>query len=696
MDIATEAPELSDAIDRVFASYGDTSTHNQVLVQPMVKNVAVSGVVLTRDLDTGGPYIVIDYDNFSGRTDSVTSGGESKIMLVHRAHSNAVKSPRFAKLLCIVAEMEEITGSSELDIEFCISDAGDIFVLQVRPLAASRQWLKISDSQIDLALDDIRNQVRTLAAPRAGLSGATTVFGEMPDWNPAEIIGTAPRPLAFSLYRYLITDSIWARARAEMGYRYVDAPLLIDFHGRPFVDVRLSLNSLLPDTLEPSLANKIVDSQIALLTADRGLHDKLEFEIAITCRDFCFETASQRLLDGGLNITEVGHFETALGALTKTLLESGRDRIEQQISTSKPLVDIEPVETSGGIDAVFELLNMTKELGTLPFAKLAREGFIGVSLLKSLVGRGALKEEDSHRFMRSVRTVSSNFVSDLERTASGDMEMSFLLQRYGHLRPGTYDVLSPRYDERPHIFFSNIAETTRSGLEEAAFNLSPRQTRAISRLLREAGYELEPDQLMAFIELAIKGREQSKFVFTRALSNALAGLTAWCEDFGLSREDLSFLPIDALSGIPDLRKLQDCVAKEKQRHQITRAIRLPHLIVEPSDIDVVRLPLWQPNFITRHAVTAHAVSIEPGAVPDLSGKIVVIENADPGYDWIFAHNIAGLITEFGGTNSHMAIRCAEFGLPAAIGCGEQLFGTLSKAGIIELNCAARIVRPLEH
>ena len=37
--------------------------------------------------------------------------------------------------------------------------------------------------------------------------------------------------------------------------------------------------------------------------------------------------------------------------------------------------------------------------------------------------------------------------------------------------------------------------------------------------------------------------------------------------------------------------------------------------------------------------------------------IVLIENADPGYDWIFSKNIKGLITKNGGINSHMSIRC---------------------------------------
>ena len=35
-----------------------------------------------------------------------------------------------------------------------------------------------------------------------------------------------------------------------------------------------------------------------------------------------------------------------------------------------------------------------------------------------------------------------------------------------------------------------------------------------------------------------------------------------------------------------------------------------------------------------------------------------IENADPGYDFLLV-KMKGLITKYGGLNSHMAIRCSE-------------------------------------
>ena len=110
-NVIPAAYSIENAIEAVFKSYNTTSKYDEVLVQPMVKNVAISGVVLTRDLDNGAPYIVINYDDFSGRTDTVTGGSESKTILVRRAKPNALNSPRFLKLLKLIHELENITNT---------------------------------------------------------------------------------------------------------------------------------------------------------------------------------------------------------------------------------------------------------------------------------------------------------------------------------------------------------------------------------------------------------------------------------------------------------------------------------------------------------------------------------------------------------------------------------------------------------
>ena len=70
---------IAEAVERVIASYGELSAPQEILVQKMVEDVAISGVILSRDLDTGGPYYVLNYDDFSGRTDTVTVAARAKL-----------------------------------------------------------------------------------------------------------------------------------------------------------------------------------------------------------------------------------------------------------------------------------------------------------------------------------------------------------------------------------------------------------------------------------------------------------------------------------------------------------------------------------------------------------------------------------------------------------------------------------------
>lgn len=73
-------------------------------------------------------------------------------------------------------------------------------------------------------------------------------------------------------------------------------------------------------------------------------------------------------------------------------------------------------------------------------------------------------------------------------------------------------------------------------------------------------------------------------------------------------------------------------------------------------------------------------------------NIVLIESADPGYDWIFSRGIKGFITMYGGANSHMAVRAGELGIPAAVGVGKTCFEQLKCAQFIELDTQTKIIR----
>jgi phosphohistidine swiveling domain-containing protein len=129
----------------------------------------------------------------------------------------------------------------------------------------------------------------------------------------------------------------------------------------------------------------------------------------------------------------------------------------------------------------------------------------------------------------------------------------------------------------------------------------------------------------------------------------------------------------------------------RRRHELARKLVLPPVLVKPADVFGFHVPPCQPNFITQLRITAPTASLsDPPA--SLAERIVFVPSADPGFDWIFSRGISGFVTQFGGVNSHMAIRAGELGLPAVIGAGETLYRQWSAASRVCLDCANRQVQ----
>jgi len=523
----------------------------------------------------------------------------------------------------------------------------------------------------------------------------------MPDWNPAEMMGRAPRALSFSLYRRLITDGAWRTARETMGYAVpVGQPLMVSLAGQPFIDTRLSFHSYLPASLPPAIANKLVDTWLERLREQPELHDKVEFDVAITAFTFDLEEKVAKLA-GCLDANERNIFRKALLDLTKPLLQGGGEgSIEAALARVERLAALELPEPASGPAGLFRLIEECIRYGTVPFAILARHGFIARSLLLSLVRRGVLDDEAAARLQGGVRTVAGELLEHMHALQQGELSRTDFMRRYGHLRPGTYDILSPRYDQMETFGPTSMAPQVDCEKAEP-FQLSAQQRRAVDELLKAASMEgIGSDGLLTYISAAIAGREYGKFVFTRSVSAMLELIAAFGESHGLSREEMSHVPLEALleigvesgGGRSVEERLREIAEANAERHALTSAIRLPQVLFDEAGVHVVPFQVSQPNFITNRQVSADAVYLGlHQTAPELSGRIVLIENADPGYDWIFAQSIAGLVTKYGGANSHMAIRCAEFGIPAAIGCGEQRFDMLLKARHISLDCAVGLI-----
>lgn len=708
LDVAPQPAAIAEAVERVLTSYRIPNDDNQVLVQAMLTDVRMSGVVMTRTHAVGAPWYVVNFDDRSHRTDTVTGGADARTVFLHRDATLPQSGgfpPDLAAVLTTVRRIEELVGHDSLDIEFAVTPDARVHVLQVRPIAVDRAKANIDDDAIRRTLAASSRLIEARSPTPIHLVGATTRYSVMADWNPAEIIGTKPKPLAFSLYRYLITDDVWARQRAEYGYRDVrPCPLLVDLGGHPYVDVRATFCSFIPAALSDALATRLVDRAIAALAAHPHRHDKVEFDVLFTCLTPDFpELAAERLQAHGFdaadiarladalgNITRAGVARTAADAANATSLDQRFGRLLADTATGVP-----------PLDRAFLLLDLVRREATLTFAHLARSAFVATSLLRSLVAVGALSSHEQGLFLGSVETVLGRMRTDAERVGRGEMAWPDLIDRYGHLRPGTYDITSPCYAAAAELYLGPVVANSATGSPgeghaPAPFHWQPSTADAITSALARSGLDLDAAGFDAFARAAIAGREEGKFVFTKGLSAALESIAAWGQTVGLDRDDLSYLQITDILHCRDATIDPDSYLRARaeegrDRYLITQGLCLPGQIADPADLVCFEQESAEPNFVTQRTAEGPVVVRDLSPDLDVTGRIVLIPNADPGYDWLLARDLGGLVTMFGGANSHMAVRAAELALPAAIGVGDRLYGQIETAHVLRLDCASRTI-----
>ncbi|MBL6735444.1 MAG: hypothetical protein ISP86_06180, partial [Shewanellaceae bacterium] len=693
--------ELHQAIQTVMDSYGEAQQdHDQVLIQSCLQDVSMSGVVFTCTLESGAPYYRFNFDDKTGSTESVTTGVQLDLrtVLVSKLQPQALKqtAPELQPVLDAVQELEQLLAFDKLDIEFAVDQQGQVHIFQVRPVVVNHESYDINIEQIQQSIEQDVIRFHGLQPKRADISGDKTLFANMPDWNPAEIIGTKPKPLAFSLYQQLITNRIWAQQRAEYGYRDVRPyPLICSFSGQPYVDVRASFNSFLPAMLPQDTADRLVNAYLNLLSDQPHLHDKVEFDVVLTVwTPDLMTTAQHRLFPYGVTQQDLVLLEQGLKQITCSALT----RLESDIASVQSLKsrrDAISQSQCATIDKIYALLDDCKRFGTLAFAHAARAGFVASTILNYLVQSGALTASRRLQFLSSFDTVAGEFERDKAAVLSSTMTREELVQKYGHLRPGTYDVTAQAYWEDPekYLFPKEMKSVPEPSI---CFAFSNDERFAMHSFLEQLNSAVDVDQFIQYLIHATQERERVKFEFTKNLSLALDYAVILGQEWGLSRDQMAFMTYSDIErlklGMMDRAELCCSLEKRANRYLVSKVIELPALIDDETQFYSYERCTSQPNFLGVQNVVADLVLLADKNPVDLSGKIVLIQQADPGYDWLFGENIAGLITQYGGANSHMAIRAAEMGLPAAIGVGEKLYDTLLIATSLELDCLGQTIR----
>lgn len=690
-----------DAVQAVIASFDDDNELNQILVQPMLQNVKMCGVAFTLDPNSLGNYYVINYDT-SGSTSVVTSGNGqgNRLLYVFKGEKIKETGDEIDGLCMALRELEELFGQNNLDVEFAVDDDGELYIFQVRTLCINGQEADMQQQQC--ALKRIDEKLRQSVGPKPYLCGDKTIYSVMTDWNPAEMIGVRPQKLALSLYREMITDRVWAYQRNNYGYRDLRSfPLMVDFGGLPYIDVRVSFNSFVPAELDEGISNKLVNYYLERLITEPAKHDKVEFDIVFSCYTLDIPERIRILKKYGFTEDEIQQITNALRNVTNRIIRSDtglwRKDYEKIRILEKRYRKIIGSDI-GEVEKIYWLLEDCKSYGTLPFAGLARGAFIAVQFLKSMVKKDIISQEDYQDFMNDVNTVSSNMNRDFL-----SMSRDIFMAKYGHLRPGTYDITSLRYDEAPDIYFDWTGTGSKKrtvGSSKRHFSLSLPQMHHLKDMLEESGLGSDILGLMDFIKTVIEGREYGKFIFTQNLSKVIQMIGDMGAEYGLEKTDCAYLDIRDIkslySSAEDVGKLlTKSIAEGKAAYELTKTLVLPPMLVNADEIWAFYYPDTEPNFITLKKASGETAVLDDSVnITDIGDKIVLISCADPGYDWIFSHHIRGFITMYGGANSHMAIRAGELGIPAVVGVGEKKYEMYRNARNLEIDAMAKTVRIL--
>jgi hypothetical protein len=680
--------ELKIKIKKVILSYKKNINSSEFFIQEMVKNIKVSGVILTRNLNNYAPCININY--YIGNDSSIVTSGKHGSKNIIYIENSAYKIKKFSKLINVINNIKKLNKikNIDLDIEFAIDKKKKIYILQVRKLVVPKNFINYPFDQKKLFFK-LEKKIKKQQKKHHDLIGGTTYFGVMPDWNPAEIIGIKPRPLALSLYKELITDHIWAQNRSIYGYKNLDQfHLMTTFYGTPYIDIRIDFNSWIPKNLPATLSKKIINKYLNVFKNKKYLHDKVEFEILFTCYSLSTEKKIDERLNQLINSKEKKILLDNLKKINLTAIH----KIDQDHLLMKELIKKQNLIKKSShyyLDKIYFLLEDCKKYGTLPFASLARCAFISTEILNSFVEEKIINNEERLKFLSTIKTISTEMRADLYKN-----KKSFL-KKYGHLRPGTYEITSINYRNNFSNYFNNY-HSFKNLQKTDYFEFTQNQKEKIDRFINKTKIYKNFDELINFIIKSIKYREYAKFVFTKSIDLVFENLEKFGSKYNLNKDNLSYIKINKIfdlhssfSNYESIKNLKKHILENKKEYNNNKLINLPEVITCGKDLFIQNKDQTKINFISNKSITGKIYEIKKLELCSNINGIVCIENADPGYDFLFSKNITGLITKYGGQNSHMAIRCAEINLPALIGVGEKMYDLIIKNKFIKIDCVLR-------
>jgi hypothetical protein len=692
LGVDNRSKSLRKAIAAVVSSYGKAGTpqdaQNRVIVQTFLENASTSGVM--KISDSPGSYVLVDYSHSFGRTDTVTSGRDAERVAI-APRQFAVPQPWSKLRECADIISLEFGGNNY--VEFALSNDKQVFVFQVRPVRGENSG---DHSSFECHTSSLRAALQNVQGG--------PVLSSMADWNPVEILGTRAKELDVSLYDRLIMDGAWLDGRASLGWNIPgNQKLMRTVSGKPYVDVETSFASLLPAGLSDHLIADLVNDRLDLLAKNPDRHDKIEFEVLWSAYPLDAGKLVTELRKRGFCESDINELLGGLKRVTRFVLENASRFYSEDLALSGRLQEARArfprsVDGLSPRDIAYSINHATRvcrEFGTIPFSRQARIAFVYKFLVEELKQAELISIGDHNRWYSKLNSISRRFRESIALAQSGQISSAEFLEEFGHLRPATYNLESLRYDESEEMRFATKRK------EEEETNAGIANIQELDELLRTLEVTLDQKRFWADATAAINAREEIKFRFSALLSDMLRLLAMVATRVGITKHQIRSLTLESIiEALSSSRDWEDAVLHfVKHSSRACEApkgnILLPEIIFTANDLLAVKKQRHRPTFVGKSNVKAPIIFVNEYSRRDptlLKGCVVLLETADPGYEWIFASEIAGVITAYGGAFSHIGVRCAELGVPAAIGCGDDVFRELVHGDHVELDVVENELR----
>ena len=651
---------VKKSVNSVFNSYPVINSDGRVIIQNFVPNIKSSGVITTRVLQNSAPYFCISLA-YSHNSDEVTAGTSNKLKNIY-IYKNVKKLEgkykKYQNLLNLINELIDYISYELLDIEFAIDESEQVFLLQVRPLLVDTDT---KDNKIEM-IKNIR-QFQQLQNKGENIYGSRALFSNMSDWNPAEMLGESPNNLAITLYKTFITNDSWHKQRKEFGYRgEIESELMFYFGNKCYIDVRASLNSFLPKSLTKEDCEKIIDYQLNALLKHPEFHDKIEFEIAETSYFFGSENRMKKRYKNLLNQEVIIDWVNDLKSLEKDylkILNNSTNKITKFYQKLSPNLNFASKNT----------VNSIKRNMAVPFSHHARLAFIYFSQLNHFVNNDVILEDEKQILLNNLNTISTQFTEDLKNLKYKKISYTKFISKYGHIRPNNYDLNSKNIHDEGEDFVFFLIENLED--EKTRTVDSSKALKKIEYYLNKENYEFNANEWHHLFEKSIISRENSKFMYSKSIDltlNQLKNSKLYDQD---NLKNLNF---------ENLINNYKITYEEPDEN-----FELPDLLTTSNEFLYFANLNTKPNFIGQKIVKGNLTTISKDKSFNYRNKIILLPNADPGWDWVLNLPIKGMVTKFGGPNSHMAIRAAEKNLTSVFGVGDELFKQLEEINYLQID-----------